>query len=139
MRILTSESSFHPHLIPAIAVRPSYKYHDRRTKGQHVSTKFKLILQLEQRVSEPLPQLIGNIFPSSKMGIFLVSHLPSWFVRYACLKQPMFVHSATSRTENSNKYHGLQKTYQRLYHISLESYFCQLKWVSHGFSFGSLV
>ena len=39
----------------------------------------------------------------------------------------------------SNKYHGLQKTYQRLYHSSFEIYFRYLKWVSHGFSFGYLV
>ena len=44
--------------------------------------------------------------------------------RYVCLKQPMSVHSATSHTTTSNEYHGIYRTYQRLYHISWKRYFC---------------
>ena len=69
----------------------------------------------------------------------MVFHLASWFVRYACLKQHMFVHNATSCKTTLNKYHRIHITYQRIYHISLERYFHNLKCFFHGFSFVFMV
>lgn len=38
-----------------------------------------------------------------------------------------------------NRFHGLHRMFQRLYHILSERYFLQLKWVFHGISFCFLV
>ena len=51
----------------------------------------------------------------------------------------MFVHNVTSCTRTLNKYHRIHITYQRIYHISLERYFHNLKCLFRGFSFVFMV